>query len=71
MRYAAAKARENERADAYRIYISETLYFMSRGESPTMRVQEFLNPKPEPEDTRTAEEIISSMKDRLERLVEQ
>ena len=71
MRYAAAKARESEKAEAYRIYISETLYFLSRGESPTMRVQEFLNPKPEPEETRTADEIISSMKDRLERLVEQ
>ena len=63
-----AKARSRAESDAYRIYIGETLYFMANGKAPSMRVQEFVHPKPE-EPERDADEIISTMKNKLEGLV--
>ena len=47
MRYVLAKAKVNAEADAYLIYLSETLYFIAHGKAPSMRVSEFVHPKPE------------------------
>lgn len=62
-------ARFHQRAeiDAYRFYVADTLYFMANGKAPDKRLRELLNPPKE--ETRTAEEIIDSVKTKLERLV--
>lgn len=55
--------------DAYRIYVTDTLYFMAQGQSPNMRWREFIEQaKPMKEDDRDPEEIKSKMKDKLSRL---
>lgn len=54
--------------DAYRIYITDTLYFIANGKAPKQRFMEFLHPQQQ-EETRKPEEIINSVKSGLERLV--
>ena len=70
MRYVLEMVKKKAVDDAYRIYVSDTLYFMANGQAPNMRFSELVNrAKPQKEDDRTADEIISSMKNKLERLV--
>ena len=73
MRYVLAKAKEKAEADAYRIYISDSLFFMAQGKAPSMRVREWIEQNrsvaQDDEEPPEADEIIASMKDKLERLV--
>lgn len=69
MRYVLEMVRKNAIDDAYRIYVSDTLYFMANGKAPSMRWRDFIDKtKPLKEDDRDPEEIKSSMKDKLSRL---
>lgn len=69
MRYVLEMVRKNAIDDAYRIYVTDTLYFMGQGKTPNMRWREFAEQaKPTQEDDRDPEEIKSSMKDKLSRL---
>lgn len=68
MRYVLAKAKTEANASAYRFYVADTLYFIANHKAPIKRLHEIL--KPEPEETRTAEEIISNIRMKLERLVD-
>lgn len=63
-------AKKEAESAAYRSYVADTLYFISHGQAPSMRWHEFVNQtKPAKEEERTSDEIITSMKDKLERLV--
>lgn len=69
MRYVLEMVRKKTIDDAYRIYVSDTLYFMAQGQAPNMRWREFIEQtKPMQEDDRDPEEIKQSMKDKLSRL---
>lgn len=47
------------REGAYRIYITDMLYYQARGQSLTIRYDDMIHPKPQ--DTRTAEEIADDI----------
>lgn len=70
MRYAVAKARKNAEEKAYRIYVSDTLKMIAEntaragGRYVTARYVDIIHPKPE--ETRSADEIISHIKKKLE-----
>ena len=64
--YCAAMAQETDRDMAYRIYVTDTLKaILSRlGVNLNMRYYDTLRLKPE--ETRTADEIISNILDRVQ-----
>ncbi len=66
LRYALETTKRQAEERVYRVYVAETLYFMARGEAPTVRFNDLIHPKPQ--DTRTSEEIIDTMKTKLNRL---
>lgn len=69
MRYVLEMVRKKTIDDAYRIYLSDTLYFMAQGKAPNMRWREFVGQtKPQKGTAREPEEIKQSMKDKLSRL---
>lgn len=69
MRYVLEMVKKKAIDDAYRIYVSDTLYFMANGQAPNMRWREFIEQtQPMKEDGRDPEEIKTNMKDKLSRL---
>lgn len=56
MRYALARFKKEQRDDAYRIYITDSLYYLRREESLTYRYFDWIN-KDTNIDYRTADEI--------------
>lgn len=69
MRYVLEMVKKKAVDDAYRIYVTDTLYFMAQGQAPNMRWREFIaQTQPMKEDDRDPEEIKQSMKDKLSRL---
>lgn len=69
--YCAAKVHETDRDMVYRIYVTDTLKaILSRlGVNLNMRYYDALRLKPE--ETRTADEIISNITDKLRKLQEE
>lgn len=63
MRYALAKQREREFADAYRYYVADALYCGYHQQAPVIRLWDMMHPAPE--ETRTAEEIIGGIRNKL------
>ena len=67
MRYVSAKAQQAAETEAYRVYISDALYFSANGKSHIKRFYDYMHPAPE--ETRSAEEIIDNVRSKIERLV--
>lgn len=63
MRYVIARFKQEYREDAYRIYVTDSLKLIGRIDQ---RYYDFI--KPEPVETRTADEIISNIKGKLIKL---
>ena len=63
MRYVKAKCNEADRAETYRIYVTDVLKILS---GVNERYYDFV--KPAPEETRSADEIIQGITDKLAQL---
>lgn len=59
MRYVEAVLKRENEAFAYRIYVSDSLYAISLNREMTKRFYDML--RREPEDTRSADEIVSDV----------
>lgn len=69
--YCAAKAKETDRDIVYRVYVTDTLkmILIRLGVDLNMRYYDVLRLKPE--ETRTADEIITGITDKLRKLQEE
>ena len=63
MRYVRAKCDQADKAEAYRIYVTDALKIIG---NLNIRYAEIVTPPPE--ETRTADEIIQSITDKLAQL---
>ena len=69
MRYVSEMVKKQAIEEAYRFYVTDTLYFIANGQVPNMRWREFIDQaKPQKDDDRDPEEIKTNMKDKLSRL---
>lgn len=76
MRYCIAKFRKDNLDTTYRIYVTDALKIIAENTSKyaggsymKIRFSEIINPKPE--ETRTADEIITGITDKLRKLQEE
>lgn len=70
MQYAAARHRNIAEAAAFRVYVADTLYYYTHNKAIDVRYSDWITvDDPEKETDADPEEIINSMKDKLERLV--
>lgn len=63
MRYVLAKYKEKQEELAYRIYLTDSLYYQSEGKRLTTRYMDMIKPKPV--DNRTGDEIAYDVIKRL------
>lgn len=59
MRYAIARYNENQRELAYRIYLTDTLYFITRRQGMAKRFRDIIVKTPD--DERSGEEIAAEV----------
>lgn len=64
MRYVKAKYKEKQEELAYRIYVTDTLYYQSDNKRLTKRYLDLIS-KPQKKDTRTGDEIAVDVINRL------
>ena len=67
MRYVVARVKEKWHDEAYRVYISDSLRMITHAD---MRYADMVGITNRAKDTRTADEVISSVKGRLSKLGE-
>jgi len=58
MRYVKTRYREYQRELAYRIYVSDTLFYRNKNQALGVRYYDMLYKKP---DTRSADEIVADI----------
>lgn len=63
MRYVSAKKEEKTKAEIYRIYVSDCLRALINNDSNPRYIDMI---KPQPIETRTADEIINDVKNKLQ-----
>lgn len=61
MRYAAARHQQMMHETAFRLYITDTLYYSARGQIPTQRYADLINIKTKSKDNRSGEEIAADI----------
>ncbi len=60
-----ARLQHEQETKAYRVYVSDTLWGIAHGKALDKRLFELIGPQ-QPEDTRTADEVIAHIKQKLE-----
>ena len=73
MRYVNAKAQKESEAKAYRIYVTDGIKMISENTAKTGKASYFQKRyieviKPVPEETRTADEIIDGIRNKIQNL---
>lgn len=61
MRYAAARYQRMMRETAFRLYVTDTLYYSARGQILNQRYADLINIKTEAKDNRSGDEIAADI----------
>lgn len=69
--YCAAKAQETDRDIVYRVYVTDTLKMILSRLGVNLNTRYYDTLRLKPEETRTADEIITGITDKLKKLQEE